>query len=110
MTANAQRWIRVCAQSELLPGEFKVAYDGDVPIAVFNIDGDLYAVEDVCTHDGGDLAGGELHGYEVECPRHGARFDVRNGAVRCPPAYEPIATFPVKVENGAVFSRDNRWD
>ncbi len=110
MTANAQRWIRVCAQSELLPGEFKIAYDGDVPIAVFNIDGDLYAIEDVCTHDGGDLAGGELHGFEVECPRHGARFDVRNGAVRNPPAYEPIATFPVKVENGAVFARDNRWD
>jgi 3-phenylpropionate/trans-cinnamate dioxygenase ferredoxin subunit len=110
VTANAQRWIRVCAQSELLLGEFKVAYDGDVPIAVFNIDGVLYAIEDVCTHDGGDLAGGELHGYEVECPRHGARFDVRNGAVRCPPAYEPIATFPVKVEGGAVFSRDDRWD
>jgi 3-phenylpropionate/trans-cinnamate dioxygenase ferredoxin subunit len=103
-------WIRVCAQSELLPGEFKLVYDGDVPIAVFNIDGDLYAVEDVCTHDGGDLAGGELHGYEIECPRHGARFDLRNGAVRCPPAYEPIATFPVKVENGAVYTRDNRWD
>jgi 3-phenylpropionate/trans-cinnamate dioxygenase ferredoxin subunit len=110
VTANAQRWIRVCAQSELLPGEFKVAYDGDVPIAVFNIDGVLYAIEDVCTHDGGDLAGGELHGYEVECPRHGARFDVRTGAVRCPPAYEPIATFPVKVEDGVVLSRDNRWD
>lgn len=110
MTANTQRWTRVCAQSELLPGEFKIAYDGDVPIAVFNIDGDLYAIEDVCTHDGGDLAGGELHGFEVECPRHGARFDVRNGAVRCPPAYEPVAAFPVKVENGAVFTRDDRWD
>jgi 3-phenylpropionate/trans-cinnamate dioxygenase ferredoxin component len=108
--ANAQRWIRVCAQSELLPGEFKIVYDGDVPIAVFNIDGELYAIEDVCTHDGGDLAGGELHGYEVECPRHGARFDVRTGAVRCPPAYEPIATFPVKVENGVVLTRDDRWD
>ena len=103
-------WIRVCAQSELLLGEFKLIYDGDVPIAVFNIDGELYAIEDVCTHDGGDLAGGELHGYEIECPRHGARFDVRNGAVRCPPAYEPIATFPVKVENGAVLTRDDRWD
>ena len=110
MTANPPRWIRVCAQSELLPGEFKIAYDGDVPIAVFNIDGDLYAIEDVCTHDGGELAGGELQGFEVECPRHGARFDVRNGAVLCPPAYEPVAAFPVKVENGAVFTRDDRWD
>ncbi|HZP68193.1 MAG TPA: non-heme iron oxygenase ferredoxin subunit [Rudaea sp.] len=103
-------WIRVCARSELLPGEFKLVYDGDVPIALYNIDGELYAIEDVCTHDGGELAGGELHGHEIECPRHGARFDVRTGAVRCPPAYEPIATFPVKIENGDVFTRDDRWD
>jgi 3-phenylpropionate/trans-cinnamate dioxygenase ferredoxin subunit len=104
------RWIRVCAQSELLPGECKIAWDGDVPIVVYNIDGALYAIEDVCTHDGGELASGDLHGFEIECPRHGARFDVRTGAVMCPPAYEPIAAFPVKVEDGAVFTRDDRWD
>jgi 3-phenylpropionate/trans-cinnamate dioxygenase ferredoxin component len=103
-------WIRVCAQSELLPGEYRLVYDGDVPIAVYNIDGDLYAIEDVCTHDGGDLAGGVLHGFEIECPRHGARFDVRTGAARCPPAYEPTATFPVKLENDVVYTRDDRWD
>ena len=103
-------WIRVCARSELLPGEFRIAWDGDVAIAVFNIDGELYAIEDVCTHDGGDLATGDLHGYEIECPRHGARFDVRTGAVLCPPAYEPIAKFPVKIENEAIYTRDDRWD
>ena len=54
--------------------------------------------------------GGELHGYEIECPRHGARFDLRTGAARCPPAYEPTAVFPVKVEDGAIFTRDDRWD
>ena len=104
------RWIRVCALPELLPGEHRVVWDGDVAIAVFNIDGDLYAVEDVCTHDGGDLATGDLHGYEIECPRHGARFDVRTGAVLCPPAYEPIAKFPVKIESDTIFTRDDRWD
>jgi 3-phenylpropionate/trans-cinnamate dioxygenase ferredoxin subunit len=104
------KWIRVCARSELLPGEFKLAWDGDVAIAVFNIDGELYAVEDVCTHDGGDLVSGELHGHEIECPRHGARFDVRSGAALCPPAYAPIAKFPVKVENDAIYTRDDRWD
>ncbi len=103
-------WIRVCAQSELLPGECRIAWDGDVSIAVYNIDGTLYAIEDVCTHDGGELASGELHGFEIECPRHGARFDVRTGAVLCPPAYEPIASFPVKVEDRVVFTRDDRWD
>lgn len=101
-------WVRVCERSELLPGEFKVVYDGDTTIAVFNIDGDLFAVEDVCTHDGGELAGGELRGHEVECPRHGARFDVRTGDALCAPAYEPTASFPVKIEDGVVYTRDDR--
>ena len=101
-------WIRVCALSELLPGEFQIAYDGDTAIAVFNIDGDLYALEDVCTHDGGELAGGPIEGFEIECPRHGARFDLRTGEALCAPAYLPTAKFPVKIEDGAVWTRDDR--
>lgn len=101
-------WIFVGTRSELLPGEFKVVWDGDTAIAVYNIDGDLYAIEDVCSHDGGDLAGGEVHGFEVECPRHGARFDVRTGAVTCSPAYEPIASFPVHEVDGQIWTRDDR--
>ena len=105
---NLADWIFVGTRSEMLPGEFKVVWDGDTAIAVYNIDGDLYAIEDVCSHDGGELAGGEVHGFEVECPRHGARFDVRNGAVMCPPAYEPIASFPVHEVDGQIWTRDNR--
>ena len=103
-------WVRICAQSELLPGERVVADVDGVPVAVFNIDGELYAIEDVCTHDGGELASGTLSGHEIECPRHGARFDVRTGAARCPPAYEPTAKFPLKLEAGSIFVRDDRWD
>ena len=103
-------WVRVCAQSELLPGEFQVAYDGDTAIAVFNIDGELYAIEDVCTHDGGELAGGPLEGFVVECPRHGAKFDVRSGEALCAPAYAPTEVFPVKHEDGAIWTRDDRGD
>lgn len=103
-------WVDAGTRSELLPGEFKVVWDEDTPIAVYNIDGDLYAVEDTCTHDGGDLAGGEVFGFEVECPRHGARFDVRTGAVTRPPAVTPIASFPVKEEGGRIWTRDNRFD
>ena len=103
-------WVEVGARSELLPGEFKQVWDGDTPIAVYNIDGNLYAVEDTCTHDGGDLAGGDLHGFEVECPRHGARFDVRSGQPTCPPAYQPIACFPIKEADGRIWTRDDRWD
>jgi 3-phenylpropionate/trans-cinnamate dioxygenase ferredoxin subunit len=103
-------WVRVCTTRDLLPGEFRIAFDGDVAIAVFNIEGAFYAIEDVCTHDGGELAGGEIDGFEIECPRHGARFDLRTGAALCPPAYEPTAKFPVKVEDGVVYTRDDRWD
>jgi len=101
-------WIRVEAVEALLPSEFRVVWDGDTAIAVYNIDGDYYAVEDRCSHDDGELAGGELHGHEVECPRHGARFDVRNGEALCAPAYEPIAKFPVRVEDGVIWTRDDR--
>ena len=71
MTDSTSTWIRVCASKDLLPGEFQLAYDGDTAIAVFNIDGTLYAIEDVCTHDGGELAGGPVEGFLVECLRHG---------------------------------------
>ena len=101
-------WIRVCAREELLPGEYQLAYDGDTAIAVFNIDGAYYAIEDVCTHDGGELAGGPVDGFEIECLRHGARFDLRTGAALCPPAYTPTVVFPVKLEDGGVWTRDDR--
>lgn len=101
-------WIRVCAAAELLPGEFKVAYDGDTAIAIYNIDGELYAIEDVCSHDGGELAGGPVEGYAVECLRHGAKFDLRTGEALCPPAYAPTTKFPVRTEEGAIWTRDDR--
>ena len=103
-------WTYVCTTAELLPGEMKVVFDEvtAAPIAVFNLDGDFYAIEDICTHDGGELTGGIIEGHEIECPRHGARFDIRTGAVLCPPAYEPTAKFPVRVEDGVVYTRDDR--
>jgi 3-phenylpropionate/trans-cinnamate dioxygenase ferredoxin subunit len=103
-------WTRVCARDELLPGEYRVLDVDGVSVAVFNIDGEMYAIEDVCTHDGGVLTGGALEGHQVVCPRHGARFDVRTGEALCAPAYEPTTRFPVKVEHGSVWTRDDRWD
>ena len=101
-------WVRVCATAELLPGEFQLAFDGDTAIAVFNIDGCYYAIEDVCTHDGGELAGGPIEGFEIECVRHGAKFDLRTGEALCPPAYTPTVSFPVQLHDDAVWTRDNR--
>ncbi len=71
-------------------------------VAVFNIGGTFYAIEDTCTHDGGELAGGALEGDVVICPRHGARFCLRTGAALSPPAYEPVRTFETRIENGIV--------
>ncbi|WP_306304550.1 non-heme iron oxygenase ferredoxin subunit [Methylogaea oryzae] len=80
------------------------------PVAVFNLEGEYYAIHDVCSHDGAEIASGCLEGDEIVCPRHGARFCIRTGAVTKPPAYEDIAVFPVRLEGGAVQVRDDRWD
>jgi 3-phenylpropionate/trans-cinnamate dioxygenase ferredoxin component len=72
-------------------------------IAVARIQGALYAIEDICTHDEGPLGEGQLQGCEIECPRHGARFDFRSGAVTRMPAAAPVATFPVQVREGRVL-------
>lgn len=95
-------WIDVCAAEELAPGEFRTVWVDDVEVAVINCEGGLHAIEDVCTHDGGELTGGIIEGCEIECPRHGARFDIRSGEVLAPPAYEPIATYPVEVRDGRI--------
>ena len=63
-----------------------------------NVGGEIYAVDDVCTHDEGSLDQGDLEGFEIECPRHGARFDVRSGEVKALPAVLPIDTFKVRLQ------------
>jgi 3-phenylpropionate/trans-cinnamate dioxygenase ferredoxin subunit len=103
-------WVEVARTGDIPVGGYKrVEVDG-VALAVFNLDGQYYAIDDVCTHDGGSLSGGEVQGEEVVCPRHGARFAIKTGAVTAPPAYEPIHVFPLRVENGCVLVRDDRWD
>ena len=101
-------WVRVCTESELLPGESRVAWDGDTAILVVNLDGELHALEDKCSHEDFELSAGEVRDGQVECVLHGARFDLRSGKALCPPAYLPVAKFPVKREDGAVWTRDDR--
>lgn len=84
--------------SEVPPGTAKVYEVGDRTVAVCNVGGELYAVDDVCTHDEGSLDQGDLEGFEIECPRHGARFDVRSGEVKALPAVLPIDTFKVRLQ------------
>ena len=103
-------WVAVTSESELKPGEVRTVDVDGALIAVFNLNGQYYAIEDVCTHDGGVLTGGKIEGDEIICPRHGARFCIKTGAALTPPAYEPTAIFPVRVQNGEVQVKDDRWD
>lgn len=103
-------WTDVGPAEYLPPGSRRVVDVDGVAVAVFNIEGRYYAIEDVCTHDGGELASGEWQGETITCPRHGACFSIVTGQVLAPPAYEPVATLPVRVENGLVQVRDDRWD
>jgi 3-phenylpropionate/trans-cinnamate dioxygenase ferredoxin subunit len=103
-------WIDVAPEEEFKPGERRIVDVDDIEVAVFNVGGIFHAIEDVCTHDGGELASGELRGEVIECPRHGAQFSVRTGEVLAPPAYEPVAVYPVRVENGMVQVGDEPAD
>ena len=103
-------WVDVAEASELTPGTWRSVDVDGTEVAVFNLDGAYYAIEDVCTHDGGILTGGAIEGDVIVCPRHGARFSIRTGAVLSPPAYEDVPTFPVRVSGGIVQVRDTRWD
>ena len=105
-------WTYVCASGELLPGEMKTAFDDvtGAPIVVFNLDGELYALEDQCTHEEFELSSGTLDPDEgsIECILHGARFDIRDGRALCAPAYSGVPKFPVKLEHDAIWTRDDR--
>jgi 3-phenylpropionate/trans-cinnamate dioxygenase ferredoxin subunit len=96
--------VPVCATAELPPGAVRVVSAGDYEIGVFNCDGKLYAIEDRCTHDDGPLAEGTLDSSTctIECPRHGARFDLTTGRALTLPAFEPVDTFPVVIEDDMI--------
>jgi 3-phenylpropionate/trans-cinnamate dioxygenase ferredoxin subunit len=92
----------VARKSAIAPGEMtRVVVDG-VAVLLCNVDGQIYAVEDVCTHDGGALDGGELDGCRIMCPRHGAFFDVTTGKALTLPAVSPLPVFPVTIDNDEI--------
>lgn len=95
-------YVTVARVGEIAPGTVKVVRIDGVPIGVANVAGEYYAFADVCTHDDGPVAEGELDEYEIECPRHGARFDIRTGAVRLLPAVVPIPVYPLRVAGDAI--------
>lgn len=96
-------FVKAISTDEIQPGERAVVeLDGQF-IAVFRVGDQYFAIEDVCTHDEGPLGDGELEGFQVECPRHGGRFDIRTGQAVRFPAVSPVRRFEVKVEGGEVL-------
>ena len=96
---------RVCDVAEVPdPGKTLVEVGGEM-VALFHVDGAWHAIDDVCTHDGGPLADGELRNHTIACPRHGAKFDIRTGAALTMPAVRPTRAHEVKVEDGGVWVR-----
>lgn len=96
-------YVRVARVEDIPPGQ-RIWHDFDYEtVIVLNVDGEFYCIADLCSHDDGPLGDGPVKDHAIECPRHGACFDVRTGAVLALPATAPIPTYRVKVENGDVF-------
>src|SRR5512138_653901 len=97
------RFVKAAQAGDIASGDRKIIQVEGAFIAIFNLDGQYYAIEDVCSHDDGPVAEGDLEGYEIVCPRHGARFDIRDGRVLSFPAITPIRSFPVKIEGNDIL-------
>lgn len=101
-TATDRKWVDTAAAADVADGEVKTFTVEAHRIAVARALGQLYAVQDLCSHDDGPLGDGDLEEYAVVCPRHGAKFDVRTGAVVAMPAVAPIETYPVMEKDGRI--------
>jgi glycine betaine catabolism B len=99
----SEDFVKVANTNDIQPSHMKeVQLDGQ-NICLVNVEGKYYAINNICTHEGGPLADGTLEGYEVECPWHGSKFDVRTGEVKEPPASEPEPTYQVKLDGSNVL-------
>lgn len=104
MSTEETTKIPVCPASELGPGDRRIIEHGEWLIAVINCDGQLFGIEDRCSHDDGPLAEGDLNQADctVECPRHGSIFDLRTGRPKTLPAFQPVKTFPVEIIDDTI--------
>jgi 3-phenylpropionate/trans-cinnamate dioxygenase ferredoxin subunit len=99
------KWIDAGPTADLHDGKTISIAVGRRMIAVVRSGDEYFAIEDVCTHDGAELTGGDVEGTEIICPRHGARFCLRTGQALTPPAYEPVRVFETKITDGRLWVR-----
>lgn len=102
MTDETYTFITVAESVELPEGERLFLDIGRNPVVLLRLGGRVFAIADVCSHDGNPLGDGDLDGYAIICPRHGARFDVRSGKALCLPAIEDISVYPVREVDGEI--------
>ena len=102
---DTQEFVKVAALDEVPEGKAHVFEVKGKRIAVCHSADGIYAIDDRCTHDNGPLGEGELLDSEIECPRHGARFDIKTGKALCLPAVGAVATYAVEVRNGEIWVR-----
>ncbi len=95
-------FVKVATLDQVTPGERMLCFVDEQAVVLFNIDGQIYCIADICTHDGGPLGDGELYGHEIECPRHGATFDIRTGAAILFPATVPVPIYSVRIEKDEI--------
>lgn len=95
-------FITVAKVDEIAPGERMVVELGRDWVLIFNVGGEFYAINEICSHEEYSLADGELKDFAVECPKHGAQFDIRTGQHLCPPAYMPVKRYAVRIEGDDI--------
>ena len=105
MTKINGGFVKVAETKDIQSTKMKAVEVAGENVCLINVEGIYYAIGNVCTHEGGPLAEGTLEGYEVECPWHGSKFDIRTGKVTRPPANEPESTYEVKVEGNDILIR-----
>ena len=100
-------FVKAASISDIPEGGKELVEVDDRLVILFRVDGEVYCIDDVCTHDGGTLSDGKHEGCEISCPRHGARFDIRTGAALCMPATQPTATHEVRIDGEDVMVKIN---
>jgi 3-phenylpropionate/trans-cinnamate dioxygenase ferredoxin subunit len=96
-------FVKAAKMSDIPAGKVLVVEIGEEEVVLCNVNGEVYAVANLCTHDHGPLNAGHLYGEEIECPRHGARFNVRTGEVKVLPAVMPLPTFEVRIQDDDIL-------
>lgn len=99
-------WIDVGPEGSIEPGDHRLLEAGDTEVAVFNVDGRYFALENLCSHEEFPIAGGTIDDDCITCPLHDAEFDLHTGEALTPPAEDPIPTFPVRVQDGMIQVAD----